>query len=221
MAEPMARLHEPISGVLAYLDLHGGGSLPPVPLGRPLSAALVVRGIETVPPPPPLQLGESDDTTRSPAAAGLPRARLARRRPRWRSPAGPEPPAPALGIESGRRTGSRGDTRRVRTWLSRGRTAAARRPRSRGRRARPVRGHLRSRRARPASSAGPRPAVHPCAIMKSPPRAHSARRALQPASARVSGRSVFSFSKIPSMTLLLPANNASGPPACTLLNGAS
>ena len=49
MAEPMARLREPISGVLAYLDLHGGGSLPPVPLGRPLSAALVVRGIETVP----------------------------------------------------------------------------------------------------------------------------------------------------------------------------
>ena len=45
--------------------------------------------------------------------------------------------------------------------------------------------------------------------------------ALQPASARRSGRRVFNFSKIPSMTLLLPANNASGPPACTLLNGAS
>ena len=47
------------------------------------------------------------------------------------------------------------------------------------------------------------------------------RPALQPASARVSGRRVFNFSKIPSITLLLPANNASGPPACTLLNGAS
>ena len=46
-------------------------------------------------------------------------------------------------------------------------------------------------------------------------------RRFQPTSARRSGRSVFNFSKIPSMTLLLPANNASGPPACTLLNGAS
>ena len=56
------------------------------------------------------------------------------------------------------------------------------------------------------------------------PLSHGARPlrpALQPASARVSGRRVFNFSKIPSMTLLLPANNASGPPACTLLNGAS
>ncbi len=44
---------------------------------------------------------------------------------------------------------------------------------------------------------------------------------LQPTSASSSDRSVSSFSKIPSMTFPCPANNASGPLACTLLNGAS
>ena len=44
---------------------------------------------------------------------------------------------------------------------------------------------------------------------------------IQPTSASSSDRSVSSFSKIPSMTFPCPANNASGPLACTLLNGAS
>ena len=79
----------------------------------------------------------------------------------------------------------------------------------------------RFRRTRPASSAGPRPAVHPCAIKKPHPALTRPVEQLQPASARVSGCRVFNFSKIPSITLLLPVNNASGPPACTLLNGAS
>ena len=44
---------------------------------------------------------------------------------------------------------------------------------------------------------------------------------LQLTSASNSDRSLSSFSKIPSMTRPFPANNSSGPPACTLLKGAS
>ena len=43
----------------------------------------------------------------------------------------------------------------------------------------------------------------------------------QPASAVSPECTASSLSKMPSMTFSLPANNASGPPASTLLNGAS